>query len=70
MLSPTIHKLADEFIPSGLSAALVYEPFDEPFYSELTAEGLRVSSWIEKLEAERLGPNRVSESLVWSRENM
>jgi hypothetical protein len=51
MLSPTIHKLADEFIPSGLSAALVYEPFDEPFYSELTAEGLRVSSWIEKLGA-------------------
>ena len=30
------------------------KPFDEPFGSELTAEGLRVSSKIEKLEAERL----------------
>jgi hypothetical protein len=27
---------------------------DEPFGSELTAEGLRVSSRVEKLEAERL----------------
>ena len=52
MLSPSIHKFGNEFIPSGLSAALGHEPFGlESFDPELTTEGLM---------AERLGPNGVS----------
>ena len=47
MLSPSIHKFGNEFIPSGLSAALGHEPF-----------GLELMA--ERLMAERLGPNGVS----------
>jgi len=48
-LSPSSHKFGDEFISSGLSAALGHEPFGlESFDPELTTEGLM---------AERLGPN-------------
>ena len=36
MLSPSIHKFGNEFIPSGLSAALGHEPFG----LELMAERL------------------------------
>ena len=54
-LSPSIHKFDDEFIYSGLSAALGHEQFGiESFDLELMAE---------RLTAERLGPNGVSPSV-------
>ncbi len=66
MLGPSIHKLDDELIHSGLSAALGHEQIGlEPFGIELMAERLMT----ERLTAERLGPNGVNNISEISRQN-
>ena len=61
MLGPSIHKLDDELIHSGLSAALSHEQIGlEPFGLELMAE---------RLMTERLGPNGVNNISEISRQN-
>ncbi len=60
-LGPSIHKLDDELIHSGLSAALGHEQIGlEPFGIELMTE---------RLTAERLGPNGVNNISEISRQN-